>query len=262
MRYRKWSILAALILLLISLALPVQASEYSFVFDEAVLLSTSKALELEETAADISVRYGCGVYIVTLLDYEEYGSDVRSAAENFFLNHELGLGSDGNGILLLLSMAERDYALIAHGSLGNAAFTDYGKESLSEEFLDDFRYDDWAGGFVDYLSASDAFLSAAENGQPVDIGQDSGSGVGLTLIMVLLVPAVIAGIACGIMAASMKTARSKTHADEYRKGIQITNRHDRFITRTVVRQKIESSSSSGGGTRVNSGGFSGRSGKF
>lgn len=259
-KYRKCSILAVLILLLALLALPVQASEYTYVYDEAMLLNAAEAAQLEETAAEISVRYGCGVYIVTVWDYTGYGSTVRGAAENYFLIHNLGLGSDDNGVLLLLSMAERDYALIAHGDTGNRAFTDYGKDILSEEFLDDFRYDDWVGGFSDYLSVSEDLLYAAAAGTPVDVEQ--GSGIGLTLIMVLLVPALIAGIACGIMAASMKSARSKTHADEYRKGVRMTNRHDRFITRTVVRQKIESSSSSSGGTRVNSGGFSGKSGKF
>ena len=257
---RKWSILAVLILLLTALALPVQASEYNFIHDEAMLITATKASQLEDTAAEISVRYGCGVYIVTMWDYTEYGSSVRGAAENYFLTHDLGLGSDDNGVLLLLSMAERDYALIAHGDIGNSAFTDYGKDVLSEEFLDDFRYDNWAGGFSDYLSVSEELLHAEAAGAPVDVVQEGGTG--LTLIMVLLVPAAIAGIACGIMVSSMKSARSKTHANEYRKGVRMTNRHDRFITRTVVRQKIESSSSSSGGTRVNSGGFSGKSGKF
>ena len=258
MKCRKWTLLVMLILLLNLLVLPVQASENQFVFDEAILLTTPKAGELDRIASDVSTRYGCGVYIVTLLDYSEYGIDVRSAAENFFLAHDLGLGSDGNGVLLMLSMLERDYALIAHGSIGNAAFTDYGKDILSEAFLDDFRYDSWAAGFADYISVSEELLHAASTGTPVDVGQ--GSETGLTLLMILLIPALIAGIACGVMAASMKTARRKSHANDYSKGVQITGRHDRFITRTVVRQKIESSSS--GGTRVNSGGFSGKSGKF
>lgn len=261
MKYRKWSIPAILILLLTLLALPVQASEHRFVFDEAFLLSVPKAEELDTMASEISGRYGCGVYIVTLLDYSEYGSDVRDAAESYFLAHDLGIGEDDNGIMLMLSMADRDYALIAHGNLGNAAFTDYGKDILSEAFLDDFRYDSWVNGFSDYMDTSEKLLLAAASGTPVDIEQ--GSGVGLTLIMVLLIPTLIAGIACGVMAASMKSARSKTNANDYSRGVQITDRRDRFITRTVVRQKIESSSSSSrGGTRVNSGGFSGKSGKF
>ena len=108
------------------------------------------------------------------------------------------------------------------------------------------------------FETGEELLHAASTGTPVDVGQ--GSETGLTLLMILLIPALIAGIACGVMAASMKTARRKSHANDYSKGVQITGRHDRFITRTVVRQKIESSSS--GGTRVNSGGFSGKSGKF
>ena len=118
----------------------------------------------------------------------------------------------------------------------------------------------WAAGFSDYISGSEELLYAASTGTPVDVQQ--GSGIGMTLVMILLIPALIAGVACGIMAASMKTARRKTDADYYSRSVQITGRHDRFITRTVVRQKIESSYSSGGGTRINSGGFSGKSGKF
>ena len=151
---------------------------------------------------------------------------------------------------------------IAHGSLGNRAFTDYGKDLLSGEFLDDFRYDDWFDGFEDYIAVSADFLQAESEGTPVDRGGSGGSG-GISWVFFLLIPAAVAGVSCGAMAASMKTARVKRNADDYilRKGIRITGRHDRFVNRTVVRQKIENQSSSGG-TRVNSRGFSGKSGKF
>lgn len=263
MKYRKWSIAILVCLLIALLAMPAAASEYTFVWDEASLLSQEEARSLEKLAGDISVTYGCGVYVVTVWDYGIYGGTVRSAAENYFLSHDFGLGSDANGVLLFLSMADRDYALIAHGNVGNTAFTDYGKDALSEAFLDEFYYDDWPGGMNDYVLTSGSFLEQASKGKPVDVPQESG--VGLTLVMVLLIPAVIAGISCAVMASSMKTARSKTEADDYKGDVQIIDRYDRFITRTVVRQKIEtssSSSSSRGGTTVNSGGFSGKSGKF
>ena len=260
MRYRKWIMPVFLLAVLLSLTLSVHAAGYSYVFDEADILTGEEERMLEETAADISARYGCGVYIVTVWDFRDYGSSVRSGAEYYFLSHDFGIGSGENGVMLLLSMAERDYALIAHGDMGNRAFTDYGKDALSEEFLDDFRSDSWFSGFADYLSGSDEYLYAFSTGEPVDVRQESG-GLGMTLVMVLVIPAVIALAACGIMASSMKTARSKTDADDYRKGVHLTNQQDRFITRTVVRQKIESDSHSGG-THVNSGGFSGKSGKF
>ena len=248
------------ILLCLLVILPVQAAEFGYVFDEVGLLTPEEALELDNLAGNISYQYDCGVYVVTTWDYSAYGATVRDAAENFFLMNDLGFGSDDNGVLLMLSMADRDYALIAHGKTGNAAFTDYGKDVLSDAFLDDFGDNDWYSGFADYASYSGTFLDSYRQGTPVDVNQDGGSGLGFALVMILLVPAAIAGIACGIMASSMKTARKKTHADDYRQGIQLTGRHDRFMTRTVVRQKIESFSS--GGTTVNSRGFSRKSGKF
>ena len=81
MKYRKWCIFAVLLLLIAALRLPVQATGFSYVHDEAMLLTTTKAAQLEETAAGISGEFGCGVYIVTVWDYEVYGDTVRSAAE-------------------------------------------------------------------------------------------------------------------------------------------------------------------------------------
>lgn len=263
MKLRKWSVLVMLAVMILSFALPAQAADDRFVYDEADFLIDEEILLLESTAQDIALTYSCGVYIVTTWDYSGYGSTVRSAAENFFTANDLGMGDDRNGVMLFLSMGDRDYALIAHGEFANSAFTDYGKDVLSEEFLDNFAYDDWMGGFQDYLYGCRDFLNAAIAGEPVDV--EGGSDVGMTLLMILLIPTAIAGVACGVMAASMKTARAKTQADDYRKGVDITGQRDQFITRTVVRQKIESSSSSSssrGGTRVNSGGFSGKSGKF
>ena len=40
-------------------------------------------------------------------------------------------------------MAERDYDICAHGTIGNRAFTDYGKGVLAERwFLEPFSRDD------------------------------------------------------------------------------------------------------------------------
>ena len=261
-KLQKLTIFLLALILMLSAAMQVSASEYRFVYDESDVLTADEERLLEDYASEISTQYGCGIYIVTVRDYWEYGGSVRDAAENIFLDNGFGLGSEADGVMLLLSMAERDYALIAHGSLGNRAFTDYGKDLLSGEFLDDFRYDDWFDGFEDYIAVSADFLQAESEGTPVDRGGSGGSG-GISGVFFLLIPAAVAGVSCGAMAASMKTARVKRNADDYilRKGIRITGRHDRFVNRTVVRQKIENQSSSGG-TRVNSRGFSGKSGKF
>ena len=256
---RKMMLFLLVLMLAAVFAMPVLAAR-EYVVDDGDILTESEEQALEQMAEDISDQFGCDVCILTVYDYRDYGSGgVRSSAEQYFTDNGLGRGSEKDGVLLMLSMAERDYALIAHGDLANGAFTDYGKEVLSEEFLDDFRYDDWYDGFCDYLDGCERLLDAAERGEPVDVSAANGG-----IFVVLLVPLAVAAIVCGVMVAMMKTARKQTHANAYIPdgGVQITGRADRFINRTVVRQKIESSSSSSGATRVNSGGFSGRSGKF
>ena len=75
-------------------------------------------------------------------------------------NIAVGLVDEGGKILADMSvptMAERDYTLIAYG-YGNTAFTDYGKDKLSEVFLDDFGDDNWYSGLSDYLDKSESML--------------------------------------------------------------------------------------------------------
>lgn len=143
-----------------------------FVSDLSNLLTPEQWDELESTATSISTMYGCGIYIVTLRNYKDYSpgtDDFRAFAEEFYSSNNMGMGDDHNGTLLILSMAERDYALISYGSLAHNAFTDYGTELLASVFLDNFRSNDWFGGFSDYLKGSSKLLEYAALGNPVDV---------------------------------------------------------------------------------------------
>ena len=86
-----------------------------------------------------------------------YDETIYEAAKTLYQEYSLGYGEEKSGELLLLSMAERDYTLIAYG-YGNTAFTDYGKDKLSEVFLDDFGDDNWYSGLSDYLDKSESML--------------------------------------------------------------------------------------------------------
>ena len=239
-----------------------------FVTDTAGLLSKSEAEKLEQLAAAASERYGCGVYIVTVDDYTKYNpASVAECAESIYQHYHMGLGDERNGVLLLLSMAERDYDIAAYGEFGNYSFTDYGKEKLAEMFLDNFRNNDWNGGFTDYVAGCSRYLAAAQRGEPVDVPSlNESMPVPVKLAIVILLPCLIALISVSVMKSKMKTAREKTTAENYlvtgRADLKICE--DRFVNRTQHVEIIQESDhrSGGGGTTVGASGFSHHSGKF
>ena len=231
-----------------------------YVVDEAGLLSPGQLLELDAYASQISREYGCGVYLVTVDDFEAlgYGYDPYEAAWQIYHNNLLGYGSQQSGILLLLSMAERDYALFCYGQ-AEYVFDDYGQIALENEFLDDLRNNDWYGGFSDYLQTADRFLQSAAAGKPVRKSNLTKLGPAV------LIAAVISAVITGILWAQMNNVRKKHTATNYvtDQGLRLTNRTDLFLRRTRKIRRIPKSSGSSGSSHSRSGGGgSGRSGKF
>ena len=77
---------------------------------------------------------------------------------------------------------------------------------------------------------------------------------------------VLALVVCVVLMLQMKTANLKTEAGDYmvQNGTNMRVVQDIFTHRTVTRQAIEQNENKGGGggTTINSRGFSGKSGKF
>ena len=239
--------------------------------DTVGLLTSDEDLTLEERAEEISAQYGVGVYLLILEDYSEYYDDPYETAYELYHQNTLGLGEDRDGVILMLSMSNRKYATFFYGPKAEYAFDAYGQELMEEEFLDDFRDDDWYDGFEDYLEVCAEYLARAEAGDPVrrddsSAGGSDGSGIGTTILVCLGISAVIAMIVCLILRGKMKSVRKGTHADAYVAGsLNLTASRDQYTHTTETRTKIEheSSDSGGGGSSACSGGGgSGRSGSF
>ena len=247
----------------------------SKVQDDCGLLSNTELSDLQTRAAQISSDYNCGVYIVVVknmddfvYDYEIYEDayGIEAFAQYYFFNELKGVGETGDGILLIMSMKERDYDIMAHGSFGNTAFTDYGKDKLADSFLDYFGDGQWYRGFNAYLNKVARFLEAAANDTPVDVGtRIKEHNLPLSLAAGLIFGFIFALITCLTMKSGMKSVHTARIASNFiaQNGIKIPIQKDIFTHNTVVRQVIQSSSSSsGGGTHINSSGSSHHSGKF
>ena len=267
-------LLAALLILACAVCVPAAAEETeNFVYDVAGILDTDDVLALNDAARKVSLRHGCGVYVAVFDDMGEYGfKNIEKFAEAVYDQWDLGMGEDRTCIILVMSMSERDYDLCAHGDAAHTAFTDYGKEKLAEKFKDNFRANDWAGGFADYIEQCDYMLTRAEEGDPIDVpGYNASRNTSFTKKLTksigpgLIVGIIIAFIYCGTLKSKMKSAKIAREAAAYivPQGVRMEDQQDVFTHTTVTRQRIERDSGSrGGGTSVNSGGFSHSSGKF
>lgn len=235
--------------------LGVSAAEFGYVSDGAGLLSAEEAEALELMAEKNALSLDCGVYVITVDDYRDYADDVYRAAYGLYHQYSLGEGSGRNGILLLLSMRNRDYALFVYGPEAEKAFSDYALRELEEEFLDELGYNDWYGGLTDYMETCREYLTLSSQGAPVE------ENMLRYFPAVLVISLVVALIVCLVLKGQMKSVFKKAEADSYtdEAGLNLTGSRDMYIQTTRTKTKI--SSSSGGGSHSGGGGH-GRSGKF
>lgn len=249
--------------------IPVQADSTAWVTDNADILTDEEEQELTERIAAIVSDYGAGVYIYTSPDMGSYDS-VEDYAEAVYNENSLGLGDDQDGILLVMEFSGRSYDICAHGNISNTAFTDYAKEKMGDALLEGFGDDsDWKYGFDLYLDEVENDLQASVvEGCPVDVRgcEDPEAEAARNQKILTYVPLIggplIALLACWIMASKNKTKGRAYKASGYQNGaIHLTRREDMFThtTRTVTHVHHDNG---GGGTSVNSGGFSHSSGHF
>lgn len=258
MKKRVSAVLTAILLIFV-LCVPALAADGTMhhVIDLNNLLTYGEWETLENQAADISLRHGCGVYIVAVSDYTAYGSgSVYEVAAQIFNNADNGFGegAERSGILLLLSMDGRDWALFVNGESAEYAFDQYGQAALEVSFLPAFGEDNWYGGFSGYLAACDTYLTQAAAGDPV---RESPVGGILTVVGI---SCVVSLVICLVLKGRMKTVRRKAEARGYvtTGGLNLRDSYDQYTHTTESRRPIEkkqSQSESGEGG-------SGRSGTF
>ncbi len=249
--------LALAMLLALCLCIPAAAYGTEYIFDTVGLLSQEELDALEAQAEALSRQYGCGIYTVIVDDYYAYGDSVSLAAQRIFEDNGFGLGEQQNGIILLLSMADRDYSISVSGETAEYAFTSYGREQLADEFLGALGQNDWAGAIRDYITAGGAYLDLAERGAPVRKSPVRG------ILFGSAIGCFAAFVVCMLLKGKMASVRRGTLAREYVApgGLTLTEHYDHYTHTTETRRTIKDDSDSGSSGSKSSSGSS-TSGKF
>ena len=284
------SIIFALILALSSVSLAFAAEDHpDYVVDNANLLTDSQREALNEKLKTLSENEQFTVAVVTAKNTE--GKSIRDFADDTYDYGGYGYGDDNDGVLLVISMAERDWYITTCG-FGITAFTDAGIDNVGDKMLSCLSDGDYAGAFDVFAEVSEEYIKDAKAGTPYDDNSDDGDYednsdddydvdgaayyggafaiVGVKGILIALgVGFVISGIVVLTMRGKLKSVRRKTEANSYVKpnSMNITASSDTFlysnVTRTA-RPKNDSSSGSGSSTHTSSSGTThgGGGGKF
>ena len=263
-----WTTLTAFLLCLsigIGSTVVQAAEDLPRMVDDADILDASQEKALEEKLGEISEHYQCDVVIVT--EDSLGGTQPTPYADDYYDYNGYGYGKDRDGILLLVAMDERKWAISTCG-YGIEAFTDAGQEYMVEQFkpyLSDGEYEE---AFTCFADLCNDFLRQASEGKPYDRGNMPKRKISpLWILAAIGIGFIISLLVTGVMKGQQKTVRSQPAADNYVKpgSFQLRRERDVFLYRTVSRvKKPEQDSSGGSSTHTSSSGSShgGSSGSF
>ncbi len=285
------SLLLALILCLALVPAVMADGSKSVVYDQEGLFDESEIEMLNAKLAELYNTYNVDVAVVTTASLD--GKTAQEYADDFYDENDIGQGEDKDGILLMISGSERQYAITTTGYC-IYVFTDYDLEYISENFLPYLSDGKWCSACTSFINDCGPCLVAAEDDDyvydPDDFDNDydgdynpigSGSYFSVAWLgMALIIGLIAAFIGMRIMKSGMKSVSMKTSAADYlREGsFKPGRQQDLFLYHTVTmtaRPKDNDRDSgghhggfgSGGGfssTHTSSGGAThgGRSGSF
>lgn len=226
------------------------------VVDLAGVIDSARLSRLNELADQISEKYECDVAVAFVPSLE--GRYVVDYADDFYDYKGHGYGPNDDGILLLVSVGDREFAETTYG-YGKTAFTDYGMTNyLEPRFTRYLGSNDWAGAAEQFINDSGALLEQARNGKPYDYYEPERVQKSFKDVapVAALISAVVGFFSGGIPTAAMKSkmksvAKNYGAANYARGGLNLRASDDRFlyanVSKTPIPRQTEHRSGGGGG---------------
>ena len=220
--------------------------------DEADLLDDAEETQLLNALEEISERQSCDVAVVTIGSLD--GKTAEEYADDYFDDNGYGFGSDKDGLLLLVSMEDRDWWISTHG-FGITAFTDAGIDYLSEQFRPSLSDGDYSAAFATYAELCDDFLTKARDGEPYDVDNLPEKPKSFTDILFILAFSLLWGFLPVYVVAlrkksKLRSVRSKIAARDYEVpgSAVLTAQADHLVNTYVTTRIIQRDDSNHGGS--------------
>ena len=240
-----WCCLFSLLWMFV-LIFPVMASEIPdipterqkpLLVDEAGLLSEEESSTLINKLEEISQRQKNEVAVVTVNSLE--GKTAEAYADDYYDYNGYGYGENDDGLLLLVSMGEREWAVTTYGYCHTVAFTDAGLDYISSEFRRKLSSGEYAKAFDCFAGLCDDFLTQAATGEPYDVDNMQKGKVSPFWLYTDLVVAFF--ISFGIVkgkSRNLKSVKKQESAKAYERGGSLSLRRstDSFVNRIVTQK--------------------------
>lgn len=244
-------VIVLLILVLVTFSPTVFAGSNTVV-DEADLLTQQQEEDLAVFAQTIIDTYEMDVAIVVVPSLE--GKTSQEYADDYYDYNGYGIGDDYSGVLFLLALEDRDYAISTHGKAIDA-LSNQDIDELLDCVFDDFRAGNYFLGLQAYLENLESEFHHYQ--QSLDPKETNYGKVGA---ISLAIGAGAGGVGLATMRSGMNTAKPQVGAKSYLANNSFAlpvNRNTFLYTRTS-RTRIQTTSSRGGGRGSTHVGSSGR----
>lgn len=230
------------------------------VFDSAKIIDNDTKLKLEDISQKAKEKYNADVVFVSVKTLSE--RTATEYADDFFYKNGYGEDNNRNGLVFLIAVDERKWAISTNGDTIRA-FTDAGQEYIMEGVLPYLKKDNYSGAFSEFGNYVLNFYEKAAQGKPYDYSnlpkKERSKAISfLYAIIFSIIPTAVIVI---ILVGQMKNVRHKTTAEQYVKKDKSSARviGENYIRSSLVSHK-RSDSDSGSSTHTNSsGGISGGS---
>lgn len=228
------------------------ARQLDRVVDQAGVIDAARLASLNALADEVSEKYACDVAVAFVSTLG--GKYVVDYADDFYDYKGYGYGENDDGILLLVSVGEREFAETTYG-YGKTAFTDYGMTHyLEPRFTPYLGSDDWGGAAEQFINDAGVLLKQAREGKPYDTQSQQREQKSFKDVapVAAVISAVIGffsgGIPTAAMKRKMKSVEKNYGAANYAKGpLNLRYKDDRFLYANVSKTRIVHEESRGGG---------------
>lgn len=242
-------LLVVFMLLVFGMSAVVCAENRDKVVDRANLLTDAQEERLEAQFTEIAERYQCDVAVVTTNSLGQ--KSAMTYTDDYYDANGYGYGPDLDGIILMVSMGERDWWMATRGK-AIRIFTDRRLENIRGEVWDFLHDGDYYEAFSVFGEEAEHYMRVYEEG-PLSLAARLAISAAVGLVAALLVVFALFH--------QLRTVRPKHEARDYVRGgsFRVTRANDLFLYRTLMRRKIEAPSS-GGGSSTHSTSGGGRAG--